>query len=154
MSNVKYIRKSLCTSPNRVFQHQIRRGELCPPNFCLEVGGRGVTDPPAPLLRRVYRYIKSSCVPVRSPPTVFHTGPAHVGCRLFTIPYFSVRSRALRSPIKGYARPVGTYETKMAGRARTGKRWMLTIGDCERSTAHATCLRTLTGAKSRLFGYV
>ena len=85
---------------------------------------------------------------------MFHTGPAHVGCRLFTIPYFSVRSRALRYPIKGYARPVGTYETKMAGRARTGKRWMLTIGDCERSTAHATCLRTQTGAKSRLFGYV
>ena len=26
----------------------------------------------------------------------------------------------------------------MAGRARTGKRWMLTIGDCEQSTAHAT----------------
>ena len=68
-----------------------------PPNFCL--GGGGAKDPPAPLLRRLYRYTKSSCVPVRSPPTVFHTGPAHVGCRLFTIPYFSVRSRALRYPL-------------------------------------------------------
>ena len=134
-SDVKYIRKSLCTSPNSVFQHQNVESSA---TLTSVQEGYGSPRPSAPPPLHIHQeflcpcQVPTDCVPRRSRACGMQT--VHNPLFLRKI----VESLAL--PHKPNVRPVGTYETKMVARSSTGKRWMSTIGDCEQSTAHATSI--------------